>query len=162
MVIEAFNRLIDLERKNIKKITLTNIEIAKFSLLVAKKNGKIKSDLPSKNTNRPKIILLKKKGLDQEIVMSKTGFKNFILMKKDENMEASLRGSSSSSSNLEKRTSSFDIAFRYYSNSLIGKKENNNNNNTTTVDEEKCVKNEGLKKRKLNYFYTFCDKKCFC
>ena len=94
--------------------------------------------------------------------MSRTGFKNFLLIKKDEHMEASLRGSSSSSSNLEKRTSSFDIAFRYYSNSLIGKKEKNNNNNTTTVDEGKCMKNEGLKKRKLNYFYTFCDKKCFC
>jgi len=105
------------------------------------------------------MIFKMKIGLDQEIVLTKTGFKNFLLIKKDDpwNMESSVKGSSSSSSNLEKRTTSFDVAFRYYSNSLIGKK--NDNNNTTAVDEEKY---DGVKKRKLNYLYTLCEKKCFC
>jgi hypothetical protein len=48
MSIEAFNRLIETERKNVKKITVTFSELGKFSLLIAKKNGKKKTDLPCK------------------------------------------------------------------------------------------------------------------
>lgn len=47
MVIESLNRMIENERKSVKKIAMAASELAKFSLMIAKKNGKKKTDLPS-------------------------------------------------------------------------------------------------------------------
>ena len=45
LVIEALNKLIDIQKKTYKKINAS--EIYKFHLLIAKKDGSKKTDLPS-------------------------------------------------------------------------------------------------------------------
>lgn len=47
VVIESFNKEIDSQNKQIKKISFSDFE--KLSLAIAKKNGKKKLDLPCKN-----------------------------------------------------------------------------------------------------------------
>lgn len=94
-------------------------------------------------------------------MIQRTGCSNFALIRFEGPSEGNERSSSSVATNpMEKRTSSFDVAVRHYSNSLSKKKASEHNNRTTTTEEELMCEN--LKKRKLNYFYSFCERKCFC